>query len=81
MSILVTIIFIGLITWVIVDCKRLIDETKRCPKCKQIIREKINWKHDNPFGNEGPHVNVTIYKCSNCGFSWNLTSEYSENSV
>jgi ribosomal protein S27AE len=85
MNILVIIIFIGIISWAIVDYKKINKEERRCPKCKQIVEQKFSWNHnDRPVsitGKNGEKLNVTIYKCQNCGFGWNHTYEYSENTT
>ena len=82
MYILGIIIFIGILVWVFVDYKKVNKELRRCPNCNQVIKKEFSWKYSNkPISipdNEGQKFNVTIYKCPNCGFSWNHSYEQSE---
>ncbi len=86
MAILVLLIFIALTVWAVIDYKKINNELSRCPKCNQKIKQKFPWRLNNKpisiSGKEGEQkFNVTIYKCQNCGFSWNHTSEYNENTT
>jgi DNA-directed RNA polymerase subunit RPC12/RpoP len=85
MKILVIILFVGLLIWMIIDYKKMNNELMLCPNCKQRIKQKFPWQHDNKSISisykVGQKFNVTIYKCQNCGFGWNHTYEYTENSA
>jgi uncharacterized protein with PIN domain len=85
MTILMIIIFIVIICWVIYDYKKMDNELRRCPNCNTIIIQKFDLKHNNESipisGKANQKLNVTVYKCQNCGFSWNHTYEYNESAT
>jgi hypothetical protein len=85
MSILAIVIFTAIICWVVIDFKKVSKEERRCPKCNQVTKEKFPWKYNNkPIaipGKDKEKLHVTIYKCLNCGTSWNHTYEYNEDTT
>ena len=85
MYILTIVIFISITGWVLIDYKKINDEKRCCPKCNQTVKQKFSWKYnDKPIsipGKNGETLNVTIYKCHNCGFSWNHTYECGESTT
>jgi len=66
----------------VIDYRKLYNELRRCPKCDQIIKQKFSLTYKNKPVSDPPKdeekLNITIYKCPNCGYSWNRITDYNE---
>ena len=85
MVILGIAIFFIIVFIVYIDHEKSDKELRRCPKCGKIVNSKFNLENKKsgvfmPSENE-KKINITIYKCNYCSFSWNLTSERLENNT
>jgi hypothetical protein len=83
MFIIGIIALIVILIFVRADYIKADNEFRRCPKCNNTVKQRFDLKNDSKqfsiLGENGQKSNVTIYKCHDCGCSWNHTYEIEEN--